>query len=106
MNAATSGVQAHDAGVASAMVNTGQQIGGSIGTPLLNSLATSALTTYLVGRNVKDPIVQANAAIHSYTVAFWWAAAIFAAGAIICGLVLRPGKPEPADPEAMPVIAA
>lgn len=106
MNAATSGVQAHDAGVASAMVNTGQQIGGSIGTPLLNSLATSALTTYLVGRNAKDPIVQANAAIHSYTVAFWWAAAIFAAGAIICGLVLRGGKPEPADPDAMPVIAA
>jgi hypothetical protein len=103
MNAATSGVQAHDAGVASAAVNTAQQIGGSIGTPLLNSLATSAFTTYLVGRDARDQIVQANAAIHSYTVAFWWAAAIFAAGAVICGLVLRGGKPEPADPDAMPI---
>ncbi len=106
MNAATSGVQAQDAGVASAMVNTGQQIGGSIGTPLLNSLAATAFTNYLVGKNGKSPIVQASAAIHSYTVAFWWAAAIFAAGAIICGLILRSGKPEPADPDAMPVIAA
>jgi EmrB/QacA subfamily drug resistance transporter len=105
MNAATSGVEVQDAGVASAMVNTAQQIGGSIGTPLLNSLAASAATAYLVGRNGTSPLVQANAAIHSYTVAFWWAAAIFAAGAVICGLILRGGKPEPADPDAMPVIA-
>jgi EmrB/QacA subfamily drug resistance transporter len=106
MNAATSGVEAHDAGVASAMVNTAQQIGGSIGTALLNSLATSAGTAYLVGKNMKDPIVLANAAIHSYIVAFWWAAAIFGAGAIICGLILKAGKPDPADPEAAPAIHA
>jgi hypothetical protein len=106
MNAATSGVEAHDAGVASAMVNTAQQIGGSIGTALLNSLATSALSSYLVGKAVTSPLVQANAAIHSYVVAFWWAAAIFAAGAVICGLILKAGKPDPADPSADPVIHA
>jgi EmrB/QacA subfamily drug resistance transporter len=106
MNAATSGVEAHDAGVASATVNTAQQIGGSIGTALLNSLATSAFTSYLVGKNVRSPLVQANAAIHSYTVAFWWAAAIFAAGAIVCGLILKAGKPDPADPDATPAIHA
>jgi EmrB/QacA subfamily drug resistance transporter len=106
MNAATSGVQTRDAGVASATVNTAQQIGGSIGTALLNSLATAAATTYLVGKNAKSQIVQADAAIHSYTVAFWWAAAIFVAGAIVCGLILKPGKPAPADPDAAPVIHA
>ncbi|HXR72110.1 MFS transporter [Actinocrinis sp.] len=106
MNAATSGVEARDAGVASATVNTAQQIGGSIGTALLNSLATSALTSYLVGKNATSQLVQANAAIHSYTVAFWWAAAIFGAGAIVCGLILKAGKPDPADPEAAPVIHA
>jgi EmrB/QacA subfamily drug resistance transporter len=106
MNAATSGVEAHDAGVASATVNTAQQIGGSIGTALLNSLATSALTSYLIGKNATSPLVQANAAIHSYTVAFWWAAAIFGAGAIICGLILKAGKPDPADPDATPAIHA
>ena len=106
MNAATSGIEERDAGVASAMVNTSQQIGGSIGTALLNSLATSALTAYLVGKNAKSQLVQADAAIHSYTVAFWWAAGIFAFGAIVCGLILKPGKPDPADPNADPVVHA
>jgi EmrB/QacA subfamily drug resistance transporter len=106
MNAATSGVEARDAGVASAMVNTAQQIGGSIGTALLNSLATTALANYLVGKDAQSQVVQANAAIHSYIVAFWWAAAIFAAGAVICGLILKAGKPDPADPDAAPAIHA
>ena len=106
MNAATSGIEARDAGVASAMVNTSQQIGGSIGTALLNSLASSALTSYLVGKNAGSALVQANAQIHSYTTAFWWAAGIFAVGAVICGLILKPGKPDPADPDAMPAVHA
>ena len=106
MNAAVTGVEEHDAGVASATVNTSQQIGGSIGTALLNSLATAAGTAYLVGKNKADAVVQAQAQIHSYTVAFWWAAAIFAAGAVICGLILRAGKPDPVDPNAAPVVHA
>jgi MFS family permease len=104
MNAATSGVEAHDAGVASATVNTAQQVGGSIGTALLNSLATTALAKYLVGKDATSPAVQANAAIHSYVVAFWWAAAIFAVGAVVCGLILKAGKPDPADPDAAPAV--
>jgi MFS family permease len=106
MNAATSGVQAHDAGVASAAVNTAQQIGGSIGTALLNSLAASAFSKYLVGKNGSSAVVQTNAAIHSYVVAFWWATAIFAAGAVVCGLILKSGKPDPADADAAPAIHA
>ncbi len=106
MNAGTSGVEAHDAGVASATVNTTQQIGGSIGTALLNSLASTAFAHYLVGKNPTSQLVQANAAIHSYITAFWWAAGIFAAGAVICGLILKAGKPDPADPDAAPAIHA
>ncbi|NUP52984.1 MAG: MFS transporter [Catenulispora sp.] len=104
MNAATSGIEARDAGVASATVNTSQQVGGSIGTALLNSLATSALAGYLVGKDAASPVVQAGAAVHSYVVAFWWAAAIFAAGAVVCGLILKGGKPDPADPDAAPAV--
>jgi len=51
-------------------------------------------------------INQANAAIHSYTTAFWWAAGIFAVGAIICGTLLRSGHPATTDPDAAPVIHA
>jgi len=106
MNAATSGVEERDAGVASAMVNTSQQIGGSIGTALLNSLATAAGTAYLVGKDKGSKIVQTDAQVHSYIVAFWWACGIFAFGAVVCGLILKAGKPDPADPNATPVVHA
>ena len=94
MNMATLGVQRADAGVASAMVNTSQQIGGSIGIALLSSLASGAATRYLAGKT-PTPAVTAQAAIQSYTTAFWWSAGIFAAGAVICGLLLRRGTPRP-----------
>jgi EmrB/QacA subfamily drug resistance transporter len=104
MNAGTTGVQPRDAGIASATVNTAQQIGGSIGTALLNSLAASALARYLIGKDAASQIIQADAAIHSYSVAFWYSSAIFAAAAVICGLILRAGKPEPTGPDAAPAI--
>lgn len=47
---------------------------------------------------------MAQAAVHGYTTAFWWSAAIFAAGAIVCGLLIRPGTPQ-VDPAAEPVLA-
>ncbi|ACU69364.1 drug resistance transporter, EmrB/QacA subfamily [Catenulispora acidiphila DSM 44928] len=93
MSAGTADVEPRDAGIASATVNTAQQIGGSIGTALLNSLAASALGRYLVGKDAASHAVQTDAAIHSYSVAFWATGAIFAGGAVVCGLVLRRGKP-------------
>jgi hypothetical protein len=103
MSVGTLGVRAADAGVASATINTSQQIGGSIGTALLNTLAASATADYLATRQ-PTPDVIAEAAIRSYDTAFWWSAGIFAVGAVICGLLLRPGVPE-LDPDAEPVLA-
>ena len=51
INASTAGVLLEDAGVASAMVNVGQQIGGSIGTALVSTLSASAATSYLAGKS-------------------------------------------------------
>jgi EmrB/QacA subfamily drug resistance transporter len=84
---ATFGVQAVDAGVGSAMVNTMQQVGGSIGTALLSSLAATTVTSDLAGR-AADPTLLASAAVHGYTTAFWWSAAIFAGGAVLCTALL------------------
>lgn len=97
INTATLGVDRGNAGVASATVNTAQQVGGSLGTALLNTVATTATTTFIAGK-AASPGVVADATVHGYTTAFWWAAAIFATGAVICGLLLRSGKPsfEPA----------
>jgi hypothetical protein len=89
MATATFGVQPSDAGVASAMVNTMQQIGGSIGTALLSTLAASAAADRIaaaVGR--PDAALAAQAAVHGYTTAFWWAAGIFAVGAVVCAALL------------------
>jgi hypothetical protein len=100
MNTATAGVRPSDAGVASAMVNTAQQVGGSIGTALLSTLATTAATSYAEAH----PGQLALAAVHSYTTAFWWSAAIFAVAAIATGLLLRSGAPEH-SPAGTPVLA-
>ena len=104
-NLATLGVQAQDSGVASATVNTMQQVGGSVGTALLNTIAATAAAGYAsshLGQAASPKgaaLLQANAAINSYTTAFWWAAAIFLVGAAFTALVLRPGIAQP-DPEA------
>ncbi|MGC0343406.1 MFS transporter [Streptomyces sp. SLBN-8D4] len=103
MQLATGGVAAEDAGVASATVNAMQQVGGSIGTALLNTLAASAATDYLVGKDPTNKLVQAHATIESYTTAFWWSAGLFAAGALIAFLLFRRGVPEQ-DADAAPVI--
>jgi EmrB/QacA subfamily drug resistance transporter len=87
MSTATSGVKPSDAGVASAMVNTGQQIGGSVGTALLSTIAASATSAFAAGK-VPTPALMSDAAVHGYTTAFWWSAAIFAVGAIVCGVLL------------------
>ena len=104
MNVAISGVDPHDAGVASATVNTGQQIGGSIGTALLSSVAANAATSFSAGK-ATSPQLVVDAAIHSYTTAFTWAAGIFLLGAIVCGLLIKPGVPEAVDP-GTPVVHA
>ncbi|MGH2744657.1 MAG: MFS transporter [Thermoleophilaceae bacterium] len=91
---ATFGVPVRDSGVASAMLNTSQQVGGSIGTALLSTLAVSAATDFVTDRG-PGPEVLRQAAVEGYTTAFWWAAGIFAIGALVCGSLLRPGaRPE------------
>ena len=95
LNTATYGTATEDAGAASALVNTNQQVGGSIGTALLNTLAASALTSYLATHG-HSPLALAGAAVLSYVVAFWVSAAILAGSAVACGLVLPTGTLAPA----------
>ena len=99
MNTGTFGVPPRDAGVASATLNTGQQIGGSIGTSLLNTIFATAVAHYLASHLSPATLVHGHPApsltgmslIHGYTTGFWVAAGIFAAGAVICGSLFRRG---------------
>jgi EmrB/QacA subfamily drug resistance transporter len=99
---ATAGVHHEDAGVASAMINTSQQVGGSIGTALLSTIAATAATDYLSTRK-PDPLTVAQAAVESYTTSFWWATAIFVAGAALIAVLMPNTVPAPAEGE--PVLA-
>ena len=88
------GVSAADAGVASALVNATNQVGGSLGIALLSTLSASAANHYLATRR-PNANVLAHAAVHGYATAYWWAAAIFVVGAAIAGLLLhRPSEHE------------
>jgi EmrB/QacA subfamily drug resistance transporter len=93
----TSGVDASDAGVASATVNVAQQIGGSIGTSLLNTIAAVAASGYItahassVTSAASKQLVEANALLNSYHTVFWVAAGIYAGCAVLCALLLRSG---------------
>src|SRR4051812_32969958 len=109
MTLATQGIRPQDADVASAMVNTSQQVGGSIGTALLNTIAASATTGWLASHAGTDP---AEAAVHGYITAFWWATAIMLLAALIVAVPVRTddrrttGSPtEDAVGPAVPVLA-
>jgi EmrB/QacA subfamily drug resistance transporter len=101
INTATAGVQPADSGIASALVNTSQQIGGSVGTALLNTLATTSAASFLISHPT-GPAAVARATIHGNSVAFWAGAGVFASGAVVCGLLVCGRSPQPAsdaDPE-------
>ena len=78
-----------DAGVASAMVNTMQQVGGSVGTALLSTLAASATVSY--ARSHPEPGAQVMAAVHGYTTAFILSGSIFVVGAVLTAVLLPSG---------------
>ena len=105
INSATLGVEPRDAGVASATVNASQQIGGSLGTALLSTIAASAATSFLTTGSRPTPALIAQAAVHGYTTAFAISAVIFALAGVIAGLLYHGKSAQPA-PVVEPVLAA
>jgi EmrB/QacA subfamily drug resistance transporter len=81
------GVDEENAGVASALVNTTQQVGGALGTALLNTIAASATVSYLALR-VHNASTLSAGAVHGYTTAFEVSAALVAAAAVVAGLLI------------------
>jgi hypothetical protein len=84
---ATLGVERQEAGIASAMVNTSQQVGGSVGTALLSTLFASSAAAF-ASNHVHLHDLRNVAAVHGYTTAFWWAAGIFALGLLVAVVIL------------------
>ncbi|MGP3970924.1 MFS transporter [Streptomyces sp. 6N223] len=96
INYATHAVRPMDAGVASGTVNTAQQIGGSIATALLNTIATGATDDFLADRGPRaagDPAVLREGLVEGYTTAFAWASGILAVAALIVGVLMNTPGP-------------
>ncbi len=106
MIGALSGVRPTDAGVASGLVNTGQQVGGAIGVAAATTVAATATSNYLGNH----PGAAAGAALtHGFTEAFWVLAAVAAVGAVVSAIVVesRPAEePAAAEPDEMALEAA
>jgi EmrB/QacA subfamily drug resistance transporter len=98
------GVADHDAGVASALVNATQQVGGSLGTALLNTVAASATATYLALHG-RSAAVVARGLVHGYAVAFVYAAAFLGIATVAAALLVRARKEELATQDGAVAVA-
>ncbi len=85
-------VSSHDTGVASAMLNTSQQVGGSLGTALLNTIAATATTSYITANSALGDRLPAFATTHGFVVAFRWSAVLLFVGAIVLYFFINVGK--------------
>jgi EmrB/QacA subfamily drug resistance transporter len=88
INTATAGVARRDSGVASALVNTMQQVGGSIGTAALSTVALTATASYLTAHHTGQ-LAAATAAVHGYTAALTVSSILLFIGALTAVLLLQ-----------------
>ncbi len=101
---ATSGVEAHDAGLASGIFNTSQQVGGALGLAVLSTLAANETTSYLQSLGHRPVPAEVSAGlVEGYQVAFLVAAILVAVGAVLLALLLR--RRDVADVGAEPAAA-
>jgi EmrB/QacA subfamily drug resistance transporter len=104
MNYATYRVAPEDAGVASATVNTGQQVGASVGTALLNTVATSATAAYLAS-HAPSRTLHADALVHGFARGFTIGCVIVAVAAVVVAALMNTPRPAPGAVEAAPAFS-
>lgn len=100
ISTATNHAEPRDVGITAATTNTSQQIGASVGTALLNTIAATATAAYLTS-HVRSSNTVAQATVHGFAVASAWAAGSLVVGAIVGGLLIT-AHPGPGKPTAEP----
>ena len=113
MSVAVHGVEARDTGIASAMLNTSQQVGGAIGIALLNTIAAGATTAYLAANAASGApeLVQLEGLVHGFTTAIWWAVGVLLLAAAVAVTLVNAGATNPTtsgddvEGERAPVLA-
>jgi hypothetical protein len=97
------GVAAQDAGVASALVNATQQVGGSMGTALLNTVFASATASYLVAHH--GPLAKVLAPVHGYTTGFEMGAVVLVLAMVATVVLIKASRRDLPAAEAVGVVA-
>ena len=94
------GVGGHDAGIASAVLNTSQQIGGSLGLALLNTLYAGAVSDYVKEHNLQPidtpfgPQPPPDALVHGYAVSFFWGGMFLLVALVVTVFLINARKEE------------
>jgi len=96
---ALTGVDESDAGIASGLINTSQQVGGAVGVALATTIATT-YTAHFVSDHAGSSAFGGAALTHGFSVAFYVLAALAAVGAVLSAVMI---EPKPAAPEAVAV---
>jgi hypothetical protein len=101
----TGGLSGDDAGLASGLFNTAQQVGGSLGLAILSTLAASQTSKLLHGASAHST-TEVAARLSGYHVAFAAAAIMLALGAVILAVALRRRHLDGLDLELTPAMAS
>jgi predicted MFS family arabinose efflux permease len=93
ISTATNNAEPRDVGITSATTNSSQQIGASIGTALLNTIAAIETSAYLSAHS-RGPNLGAQATVHGFAIASAWAAGSLLVGAVVGGILItaHPGR--------------
>jgi EmrB/QacA subfamily drug resistance transporter len=97
--AALAGVQPHEAGLASGLINTSQQIGGALGVAIVSTIAFTHATNLL-----KTGSTEASALTSGFALAFWVLAGIAAAGVVTALVLVRSAPQEAVEAEAVEAV--
>jgi MFS family permease len=100
---ALTGVRADEAGIASGLINTSQQIGGAIGVAVASTIAAT-YTSHYVNAHPGSSAASGAALTHGFAIAFWVLAGIAVVGGIL-GALLVESRPQVAQAEDVPVPA-
>jgi EmrB/QacA subfamily drug resistance transporter len=102
--AATSGVAGHLSGLASGLVNTSQQIGGSLGLAIITGVSASSTALYLTLHKATSRLASKTAIVHGYQHGFYLAACFALSASIVAIFVIKQKKP-PTGEKSAPLAA-
>jgi EmrB/QacA subfamily drug resistance transporter len=104
---ATTNVAENDAGLASGLLNSAQQVGGALGLAILATLAASRTSNVIGGLgHAPSGADTVSAVVSGYQLAFFVAAALIASGVVIMGAFLRGRHVQLIDVAEEPAMAA